>query len=290
MVPRPIPGTRSRGVAPKAARAPISPRSPAFAVSAALLVLALLLAGCAARVPIGPTTSQLPSTTVAVSTTAPAAVTPTAVHTTTTSAVTTTLRATTTTRAQPPLPPGAETLVEVVLLDPTIHLDIRYATENNFTGRRLYTQARAFLQRPAAEALVRVHRALLKEGYGVVIFDAYRPTSVNQIMWDATPSDLRAFVANPSTGSRHNRGCSVDVTLYSLATGAEATMPTGFDEFSSRASVYYDGGTAESRHLRDLLRSAMEAEGFTIYEAEWWHFNWPDSDRYPLLDVAFERL
>jgi D-alanyl-D-alanine dipeptidase len=232
-----------------------------------------------------------------ISTTTPAAVTSASFHTTTTlatttiRAATTTLRASTTTRgATPPLPAGADTLVEVILLDRAIHLDIRYATESNFTGRVLYTQTRAFLQRPAAEALVRVHRALAGSGFGLTVFDGYRPTSVNQIMWDATPPDLRAFVANPSRGSRHNRGCSVDVTLYSLATGAEVTMPSGFDEFSSRASVYYDGGTAESRRLRDLLRSAMQAGGFTIYEAEWWHYDWPDSDQYPLLDVAFERL
>ena len=247
------------------------------------------MAGCAARVPSGSPTSLPSSTTVVVSATAPA-VTSTAVHATTTRAPTTTLRAATTARPAEPLPRGAETLVEVVLLDPTIHLDIRYATANNFTGQVLYTQPRAFLQRPAAEALVRVHRALAESGFGLAVFDAYRPTSVNQIMWDATPPGLRRFVANPRTGSRHNRGCSADVTLYSLATGTEVTMPSGFDEFSSRASVYYGGGTAESRRLRALLRSVMEAEGFTIYEAEWWHYNWPESGPYPLLDVAFERL
>ena len=288
MVPRPIPGTRSRRAASRAARAARSPWSRG-AVFPALLVLVLLVAGCAARVPSGSATSLSSSTTAAVSITPPA-VTSSSVHTTTTRAATTTLRAATTTRPAEPLPRGAETLVEVVLLDPTIHLDIRYATANNFTGQVLYTQPRAFLQRPAAEALVRVHRALAESGLGLVIFDAYRPTSVNQIMWDATPPGLRKFVANPKTGSRHNRGCSADVTLYSLATGAEVTMPSGFDEFSSRASVHYGGGTAESRRLRDLLRSAMEEEGFTTYEAEWWHYSWPDSDQYPLLDVAFERL
>jgi D-alanyl-D-alanine dipeptidase len=109
-------------------------------------------------------------------------------------------------------------------------------------------------------------------------------------MWDATPSGLKQFVANPKTGSRHNRGCSADVTLCSIDTGHEVIMPSGFDDFSERASVYYEGATAESRRLRDLLRSAMQAEGFTIYEAEWWHFDWPASGGYPLLDVAFERL
>jgi D-alanyl-D-alanine dipeptidase len=110
-------------------------------------------------------------------------------------------------------------LVELVKLDPTIRLDIRYATTRNFLGTPLYSQARAFLQRPAAQALVRVQRSLAAEGYGLLVHDAYRPWYVTRIFWDAMPPDLHRFVADPAQGSRHNRGCAVDLTLYDLKTG-----------------------------------------------------------------------
>jgi D-alanyl-D-alanine dipeptidase len=161
-------------------------------------------------------------------------------------------------------------LVEVAQLDPTIRLDIRYATTNNFMHRPAYAEARAFLQRPAAEALARANRSLRAKGYGIVVFDGYRPWSVTKIFWDAATEAERKieFVANPRKGSRHNRGCAVDISLFEVATGQEVKMPSGYDEFSERAFPTYAGGTAESRALRDLLRSAMEAEGFTVYPAE----------------------
>jgi D-alanyl-D-alanine dipeptidase len=185
------------------------------------------------------------------------------------------------------LPPD---LVEVVSLDPTIHLDVRYATARNFVGRPVYAEARAFLQRPAAEALVRAHRALRDEGYGVVVFDGYRPWSVTRLFWEATPEDKKEFVADPRKGSRHNRGCAVDLSLYDLATGREVEMPSGYDEMTERAYPDYAGGSAEARARRDLLRAAMEAEGFTVYSSEWWHFDYKDWARYPVLDVPFSAL
>ena len=162
-------------------------------------------------------------------------------------------------------------LVEISKLDPTIRLDIRYATTNNFLGRPVYRQARAFLQRPAAEALVRAHRNLKTNGYGILLFDGYRPWSVTKIFWDSATDEQRRieFVANPQKGSRQNRGCAADVSLYELATGKEVQMPSAYDEFSERAFPTYTGGSLESRALRDLLRHAMEAEGFTVYPAEW---------------------
>jgi len=126
-------------------------------------------------------------------------------------------------------------LVELTRLDPTIKLDIRYATSRNFLGTPLYSQARAFLQRPAAEAVLRVQRALAEEGYGLLVHDAYRPWYVTKIFWDATPADKHNFVADPATGSRHNRGCAVDLTLYDLKTGRAAEMPSLYDEMSERA-------------------------------------------------------
>jgi len=183
-------------------------------------------------------------------------------------------------------------LVEVVTLDPTIHLDIRYATTNNFMHRPMYRSARAFLQRPAAEALVRAHHALKQKGYGIVVFDGYRPWSVTKAFWDAASEAERKieFVANPQKGSRHNRGCAADISLYELASGQEVSMPSGYDEFSERAYPAYAGGTAEARALRDLLRSAMEAEGFAVYPAEWWHFDYKDWREYPIMNVPFEQL
>lgn len=189
----------------------------------------------------------------------------------------------------PPLERGkalrAPDLIEIVRLDSTIRLDIRYATANNFMGRRMYDTARALLQRPAAEALVRVQTSLRKLGVGLVVFDAYRPWSVTKQFWDETPPTKRSFVANPRYGSKHNRGCAVDLSLYDLRTGREVEMPSGYDEFSRRASPEYTGGTALQRRWRDLLRSAMEAEGFTVDRGEWWHFDYKDWKLYPVMNT-----
>jgi D-alanyl-D-alanine dipeptidase len=195
--------------------------------------------------------------------------------------------------AMPPVEPGEfrpADLVELTTLDPTIKLDIRYATPHNFLGTQLYSQARAFMQRPAAEALVRVQRALAKEGYGLLVHDAYRPWYVTKIFWDATPPDKHDFVADPAAGSRHNRGCAVDLTLDDLKTGRPAEMPSLYDEMSERAYPTYTGGTAEQRRLRDLLRRHMEAEGFAVYEYEWWHFDYRDWKSYAIQNVRFEAI
>lgn len=175
-------------------------------------------------------------------------------------------------------------------LDPTVKLDIRYATANNFVGRPVYTAARAFLQRPAAEALVRAHRRVKDQGYGLLVFDGYRPWSVTKLFWDVTPRSKRDFVANPKKGSKHNRGCAVDLSLYDLVTGREVPMPSAYDEMSPRASPGYAGGTAEERARRDLLRAAMEAQGFTVEPNEWWHFNCKEWREYPILDVPFDAM
>jgi len=181
-------------------------------------------------------------------------------------------------------------LVELTRLDPTIKLDIRYATTNNFLGRRVYKQQRAFLQRPAAEALVRVNQALRKQGYGLVVFDGYRPWAVTKVFWDATPADKKIFVADPSKGSRHNRGCAVDLSLFDLHTGVEVQMPSDYDEMTERAHVNYECATPEKRRLRELLRAAMTTEGFAVYEPEWWHYDYKDWKEYPIQDVKFSQI
>jgi D-alanyl-D-alanine dipeptidase len=182
-------------------------------------------------------------------------------------------------------------LVELDKLDPTIKLEIRYATTNNFLGTPIYSQARAFLQRAAAEALARVSSALKHQGYGLLVFDGYRPWYVTKIFWDATPDDKkRIFVADPAEGSRHNRGCAVDLTLYDLKTGKEVEMPSPYDEMTERASSDYSGGTAGQKERRGILRRVMETEGFTVLPAEWWHFDHKDWKEYPILNIRFEDI
>ena len=184
----------------------------------------------------------------------------------------------------------APDLVELSRLDGSIHLDIRYATSNNFTSHKLYAEARAFLQRPAAEALLRAHRALKVHGYGLLVFDGYRPWSVTKAFWEATPPDKHKFVADPQRGSRHNRGCAVDVSLYDLRTGREVAMPSVFDEMSERAAADYQGGTVEQRRTRALLRQALEKEGFKVNPDEWWHFDYQDWRLYRVLDLPFAAI
>ena len=196
-------------------------------------------------------------------------------------------------KAAPPKEAGEfrpSDLVDLAKLDPRIKLDIRYATADNFLSTPVYSSARAFLQRPAADALLRAHRDLMQQGYGLLIFDAYRPWHVTKIFWDATPADKHDFVADPAKGSRHNRGCAVDLTLYDLKTGREVEMTGLYDEMTERSYPTYTGGTPEQRRHRDLLRAAMEKQGFTVYETEWWHFDYKDWKRYAIQNVPFEKI
>jgi D-alanyl-D-alanine dipeptidase len=181
-------------------------------------------------------------------------------------------------------------LVELATLNPAIHLDIRYASARNFLSTPVYTQARAFMQRPAAEALVRALHKLQPLGYGLLIHDAYRPWYVTKIFWDATPPEGKIFVADPQQGSKHNRGCAVDLTLYDLSTGQPIEMPGLYDEMSPRSFPNFPGGTSLQRWHRDLLRRAMESEGFTVNEDEWWHFDYKDWKQYGILNVPFEKI
>ncbi len=195
--------------------------------------------------------------------------------------------------ASPPVEEGdfrAPDLVELVTLDSTIALDVRYATTNNFMGEVFYSAPRAFLQRPAAEALARAHRWLGERGYGLLIHDGYRPWYVTKMFWDATPEELKVFVADPASGSRHNRGAAVDLTLYDRDTGEAITMTGGYDEFSPRSYPDYPGGTSRQRWHRELLRRAMEMQGFSVYEAEWWHFDYRDWRSYRIGNERFEEI
>ncbi len=195
--------------------------------------------------------------------------------------------------ATPPVEAGefrTADLVELQSLDPTIRYDIRYATTINFMGEVFYSEAKAFLQRPAAEALVSAHERLRERGFGLLIHDAYRPWYVTKMFWDATPPDLKHFVADPASGSRHNRGAAVDLSLFDLETGQPVEMVSGYDEFSPRAYPDYPGGTSRQRWARELLRDVMESEGFRVYEWEWWHFDFREWRRYPIGNMSFERI
>ena len=193
---------------------------------------------------------------------------------------------------KPPVEPGPRRPSELVDLAsyPNVKLDIRYATTNNFMGFPLYESAHAYLQRPAAEALGRAAQRLAQQGFGLLIHDAYRPWFVTKMFWDATPDSAHIFVANPAEGSRHNRGCAVDLTLYRLSTGAAVQMTGRYDEMSLRSYADYVGGTSAERALRDLLRQAMEAEGFTVYAEEWWHFDYKDWNQYAIGNETFAQL
>lgn len=181
-------------------------------------------------------------------------------------------------------------LVDLATLDPTIRFDIRYAGSDNFMGLPLYERAAAYLQRPAALALARAAQALKARGYGLLVHDAYRPWFVTWMFWEATPPEDHMFVADPAQGSRHNRGCAIDLTLYDLKTGKPVEMPSRYDEMSGRSYADFIGGTTKQRAMRSLLREAMVAQGFEVYPEEWWHFDYKDWRHYGIGTQTFSQL
>jgi D-alanyl-D-alanine dipeptidase len=182
-------------------------------------------------------------------------------------------------------------LIELVTLDPAIKLDMRYATANNFTGRVLYDEARAFLAAPAAQAVARASKAAQADGFGLTIYDAYRPWRITKKLWDATPvGPKKEYVANPKRGSKHNRGCAVDLTLHDLRTGQLVEMPTEFDDFSEKANRDYMGATPAALTNRARLQRYLEAEGFVGLSNEWWHFDFTGWEQFPVMDIPFNKV
>ncbi|MDT9600358.1 M15 family metallopeptidase [Sphingosinicella rhizophila] len=196
-------------------------------------------------------------------------------------------------KASPPAEPRPERdeeLVDLSTLVPNIKVETRYASTNNFLGLPVYEVPGAFLQKPAAEALVEVARALEPLGYGIKVLDGYRPWHVTKMFWDATPETSHMFVADPSQGSRHNRGSAIDMTMYRLDTGEEVEMPGRYDEMSLRSYADYKGGTTRQRKERDILRREMEKQGFKVYPEEWWHFDHQDWQKYGILNLTLTEL
>lgn len=188
-------------------------------------------------------------------------------------------------------PDDPKRLVELVKLDPAIKLDMRYATTNNFTGRVLYDEARAFLASPAAQAVARASKAAQADGYGFTIFDAYRPWRVTKQLWDATPAGPKKnYVANPKRGSKHNRGCAVDLSLHDLGTGQLVEMPSEFDDFSEKAHRDFMAASPAAIANRARLQRYLEAEGFVGLSNEWWHFDFTGWEQFPVMDVPFNQI
>lgn len=180
---------------------------------------------------------------------------------------------------------AGKVLVDIRTVDPTIRVDLRYSSEHNTFGRRLYSGNVALLREPVARRLARVQSRLRKQGLGLKVWDAYRPRSVQSLMWRLRPEGRSRYIANPRKGSKHNRGAAVDVTLV-RADGREMEMPTPHDEFSARAHRGATRGISPAaRRNAQILDGAMRAEGFMPNPYEWWHFTAPEWRSYPLSDM-----
>lgn len=181
------------------------------------------------------------------------------------------------------------TMVELKSVVPRLVYDLHYATSGNFTGRQLYKKGDVtFMRLAPAKALAAVQTALLQKGYGLKIWDAYRPHSATKKMWDLIQDER--YVANPAKGSGHNRGLSVDLTLIDTLTGKELQMGTPFDNFTDTAHHSFKNLPSDVLHNRALLQGAMEGAGFKKLQTEWWHYSWPNDKAYEVLDIPFKKL
>ncbi|WP_205512650.1 M15 family metallopeptidase [Longitalea arenae] len=185
---------------------------------------------------------------------------------------------------------SAKTMVDLLKFIPGLILDLRYATTNNFTNRQMYTPAprRTYLRLPAAGALAAVQNELKSKGYGLKIFDAYRPYGVTVRFWELIGDER--YVANPAKGSGHNRGLAVDLTIVELKSRRELDMGTGFDNFTDTAHHSFAGLSPAVLANRKLLKETMEKHGFNKLETEWWHFFWSNDRGYEVLDLPFNYL
>lgn len=179
-------------------------------------------------------------------------------------------------------------LIELKKMIPDLMLDIRYATANNFMKQVMYSQARAFARKPVAEQLKKIQAELRKKGYGLKIYDAYRPYAIT-VSFYKKASD-KSFVANPAKGSKHNRGSAVDLTLIDFKTKKEVPMPTPYDSFAPEAAAAYRKLPPAIIHNRDFLIRTMRAHGFRVIKNEWWHYDFIGWQNYALMDIPFQSL
>ena len=183
---------------------------------------------------------------------------------------------------------SSKILVDLEDFIPGIILDIRYATTNNFTGEKVYVSSKAFLRIEAAKALRNAEKELNELGYGLKVFDAYRPYNATLKFYKIVED--KKFVATPWDGSRHNRACAVDVTLINISTGEELKMPTAFDDFTAKAAAAYPDLPEEALENRKLLIDVMKRHGFKVIDSEWWHYDFQGWDKYEILNIDHEDL
>ncbi|UKT63498.1 M15 family metallopeptidase [Pedobacter mucosus] len=179
-------------------------------------------------------------------------------------------------------------LIEIKKVIPSIKLDIRYATKNNFMKQVMYKQARALARKPVVESLKKIQAELKKKSLGLMIFDGYRPYATTVAFYKKA-SD-KNFVANPAKGSKHNRGCAVDLTIINLKTGKEISMPTPYDSFSAAAAAKYEKVSPEIKKNRDFLIATMAKYQLNVLENEWWHYDFSGWQNYDLMDIPFEKI
>lgn len=179
-------------------------------------------------------------------------------------------------------------LVDLEIEIKNVVLDIRYATGNNFTKEVIYQSPKAYARKPVAAALKLVQDSLASINIGLKVFDAYRPYAATLKFYEVYPDP--DFVASPKTGSRHNRGCAVDVSLVNLSTGQELEMPTAFDDFSEKAHSNYTDLPEAALQNRTILIGVMSHYGFSGISSEWWHFDYNGWEDFPLMDLSFEEL
>ena len=180
-------------------------------------------------------------------------------------------------------------MVSLKQMIPTIRYDLKYATADNFTGKKLYPSGRySFLRYAPAWALKKIQDSLFRLGLGIKLFDAYRPHRATRRMWELVKDEN--YVAHPSKGSGHNRGLAIDLTLIELGSGKELEMGTGFDHFSDTAHHAFTALPEPILKNRKLLKGIMEANGFRALPTEWWHYSWPNDREYGLLDIEAKKL
>ncbi len=183
--------------------------------------------------------------------------------------------------------PDDTILVDIEKINPRIKVEIKYATEDNFTGRKLYDVGKCFLRKFVAMKLDSVQKELEKFGLGLKVWDCYRPLSVQKILWSIVPDER--YVANPAKGSRHNRGCAVDLTLVD-SLGNELPMPTKYDDFSEKAHRNYFDLPDTLIKNRKILEDVMVKYGFIPLPTEWWHFDFEGWENFSILDIPLKEL